>query len=116
MPIHTCVLCILVFLATVGTAQADTRSDAEAQAKFGIAVAQKELWREALYRWERATQIDPSYAEAWNNLGVAYEHYGEFGKAREAYEKALDLAPTDVNIQQNYDLFREINDRIQESR
>ena len=115
MPIRALALCMLL-LAAVGTVEADARSDAEAQVRFGIAVAQKGLWQEALYRWERATELDPSYAEAWNNLGVAYEHHGEFDKAREAYEKALDLAPTNLNIQQNYDLFREINDRIQESR
>lgn len=116
MPIRAVALCFVVVLAAASVAHADARSDAEAQVTFGIAVAQKGLWQEALYRWERATELDPSYAEAWNNLGVAYEHHGEFEKAREAYEKALDLAPTNLNIQQNYDLFREINDRIQESR
>ena len=92
---------------------ADERSDARAQVDFGIAVAQKGLWREAIYRWERASRIDPSYAAAWNNLGIAYEHEGLFEEAREAYEKALDLEPNNIMIQQNYDLFREINDRIQ---
>ena len=40
---------------------------------------------------------------------------GVFGKARDAYEKALELDPSNNLIQQNYDLFREINDRINES-
>lgn len=93
-------------------AHADERSDAESQVKFGISVAQRGLWQEALYRWERAVDIDPSYAAAWNNLGIAYEHEGLFDKARDAYEKALDLEPGNTMIQQNYDLFREINDRI----
>ena len=47
--------------------------------------------------------------------GIAYEHEGLFDKARGAYERALDLDPDNVMIQQNYDLFREINDRISES-
>lgn len=109
-------LCSAVVLGAASPAVADTRSDAEDQVQFGIAVAQKGLWQEALYRWERATEMDPSYAAAWNNLGVAFEHHGRFDEAREAYEKALDLDPTNLNIQQNYDLFREINDRIQDSR
>ena len=74
-------------------------------------MAQRGLWQEALYRWRRATELDPSYAAAWNNLGIGYEHEGEFDKAREAYEKALELEPGNVVIEQNYDLFREINDR-----
>ena len=95
---------------------ADERSDALAQVEFGISVAQKGLWQEALYRWERAVDIDPTYAAAWNNLGIAFEHEGQFDKAREAYEKALDLEPNNVMIQQNYDLFREINDRVSQNR
>ena len=94
---------------------ADATSDAKAQVEFGIAVAQKGLWREAIYRWERAVDIDPSYGAAWNNLGIAYEHEGQFDKARDAYERALDLDPDNMMIQQNYDLFREINDRVNPS-
>ena len=90
---------------------ADARSDARAQVEFGISVAQKGLWKEAAYRWERATQIDPTYAAAFNNLAIAYEHQGDFEKARQAYEKATTLEPSNAMIRQNYDLFKEINDR-----
>ena len=75
-------------------------------------MAQRGLWKEATYRWERATQLDPTYAAAFNNLAVAYEHEGLLQKARGAYEKALALEPTNVLVRQNYDLFKEINDRI----
>ena len=90
---------------------ADARSDAKKQVEFGIAVAQRGLWREAIYRWERASQIDPKYAEALNNLAIAYEHEGDLEKARVAYEKALELEPNNALIKQNYELFKEINDR-----
>jgi Flp pilus assembly protein TadD len=92
-------------------AYADVRGDARQQVEFGIAVAQKGLWREAIYRWQRATEIDPSYAQAFNNLAIAYEHEGDLVKAREAYEKALRLEPNNALIKQNFELFREINDR-----
>jgi Flp pilus assembly protein TadD len=90
---------------------ADTRTDAKKQVEFGITVAQRGLWREAIYRWQRAAQIDPTYAAAHNNLAVAYEHEGELDKARAAYEKALELEPNNALIKQNYELFKEINDR-----
>ena len=96
-------------------AWADNRGDAKKQVEFGIAVAQKGLWREAIYRWERATQIDPSYAAALNNLAIAYEHEGELEKARLAYEKALEIDPNNAYIKQNYELFKEINDRTTRS-
>ncbi len=94
----------------------DARSDAKEQVEFGIKVAQSGLWKEAAYRWEKAVQIDPTYAAAWNNLAVAYEQQGNFDKAREAYEKAVGLDPKNLLFRQNYDLFKEINDRTKRRR
>ena len=90
---------------------ADARSDARAQVDFGISVAQRGLWREAIYRWEKAAELDPAYAAAFNDLAIAYEHEGQLEKARKAYDKALELDPGNSQIRQNYDLFKEINDR-----
>src|SRR5437867_11839391 len=94
-------LCLFVVAVSATPASADARSDAKAQVDFGINVAQKGLWREAIYRWERAVQIDPTYAAAYNDLAIAYEHEGQLEKARKAYEKALQLDPNNSNIQQN---------------
>jgi Flp pilus assembly protein TadD len=107
----TVAACLLVVATGAAPAYADARSEAKEQVDFGIDVAQRGLWREAIYRWERAVQIDPSYAEAYNDLAIGYEHEGEFDKARQAYEKAIKLAPDNLQIQQNYELFKEINDR-----
>ena len=104
-------LVALMLAASAAPLAADARSDAKKQVEFGISVAQRGLWREAIYRWERATQIDPSYAAAYNNLAVAYEHEGEFDKARTAYEKAIELDPENALVKQNFELFKEINDR-----
>lgn len=108
---RTAVMAALLVGLAAPTAYADRRSDAKAQVDFGIKVAQRSLWKEATYRWERAAEIDPTYAAAWNNLGVAYEQQGQFDEARKAYEKALKLDPKNLLIRQNYDLFKEINDR-----
>ena len=90
---------------------ADRRSDAKAQVDFGIAVAQRGLWKEAVYRWEKAVDLDPTYGAAWNDLGIGYEQLGKFDDARKAYEKALELEPNNNFIRNNYDSFREIYDR-----
>ena len=78
---------------------------------FGIEVARKGLWNEARFRFERAVAKNPDDPEALNNLGVALEQQGEFARAKEAFEKALKLAPSSLYIQQNYDLFREADDK-----
>jgi len=103
-------------VAAPAAADDNARDRAKKYVEFGIAVAQRGLWKEAIYRWEQATRIDPGYAAAYNNLAVGYEHEGEFEKAREAYEKALELDPHNQMVRQNYELFREINDRASRSR
>jgi Flp pilus assembly protein TadD len=58
----------------------------------------------------------PDVRGAYNDLGIAYEHEGQLEKARKAYEKALDLDPNNMQIRQNYELFKEINDRATEGK
>ena len=58
--------------------------------RFGVEVARKGLWNEARFRFERAVALDPENAAALNNLAIALEQQGEFDRAREAYEKALE--------------------------
>jgi len=112
---HSPRLALLVLFTLVFTsapASADRRSDAKAQVAFGIRVAQAGLWKEARFRFERAIELDPSYAAAWNNLAIVYEQTGEPDKAKDAYERALRLAPKNVLLRQNYELFKEIHERM----
>jgi Tfp pilus assembly protein PilF len=106
----TALLAVSAVLAA-SSAFADARQDAKSQVDFGVNVALRGLWREAIYRWEKAVDIDPTYAAAFNDLAIAYEHEGQLDKARKAYEKALVLEPNNSQIRQNYELFKEINDR-----
>ena len=102
---------VVIVLLAPAAASAQDRGKSKQQVEFGIKVAQNNLWNEALYRWEKAVQLDPTYAAAWNNLAIAYEHEGKFEEAKKAYERALELDPKNLMIRQNYDLFKEINDR-----
>ena len=109
---HVLVAALLLLVsAAPALADDDARETAKKHVEFGISVAQKGLWREAIYRWDQAAKIDPSYSAAFNNLAVAYEHEGQFDKARKAYERALELDPENQMVWQNYELFKEINDR-----
>ena len=112
------VVILVAGAATVAAAPsfADARSDAKSQVEFGINVAQRGLWREAIYRWEKATELDPTYAAAFNDLAIAYEHEGQLDKARKAYEKAIELDPNNSQVRQNYELFKEINDRTSQAK
>lgn len=111
MTYRVLVVTVALFAVTSGAAMADPRKEATSQVAFGITVAQKGLWQEAVYRWQRATEIDPTYAAAFNNLAIAFEQLGKFEEAGKAYERAIEIEPENLSIQQNYDLFKELNDR-----
>lgn len=101
----------VLLLLLVAAAPLAAEESADRQIDFGLKVAQQGLWQEARFRFERAVEAEPGNAAALNNLAVALEQMGEFADARKAYEKALELKPDDIYIQQNYDLFREADDK-----
>ena len=109
-------LCLVLALAGAAMADDDVRQLAEKEIAFGVDIAPMGLWQEALYRWQRAVRLDPENVKAQNNLGVAYEQRGELELAEEHYKKALELAPDNVYVRQNYELFKEANEnRTRES-
>jgi type IV pilus assembly protein PilF len=116
MKAHVVALVACALAVTASAASADPKAEAKSQVEFGINVAQRGLWREAIYRWLKATEIDPTYVAAYNDLAIAYEHEGQLDKARKAYEKAIELDPNNSQVRQNYELFKEINDRTSQGK
>lgn len=51
-------------------------------------------WEDAIEAYRRVVAIDPSYAAAWNNLGLLLHRRGQYDDARAAYATALDQDPT----------------------
>ncbi|HXH41427.1 MAG TPA: tetratricopeptide repeat protein [Thermoanaerobaculia bacterium] len=103
-------LVVAVALAAGCAHQADLSRPA-AQDNFGVQMARMNLWREAMFRFERAIEINPGDAQAHNNLAVAYEANGDFEKARKEYLEALKLDRTNPYIQKNYSRFVEFLSR-----
>ena len=104
-------LAAALIVAMTVPALADRRSDAKVEVAFGITCAQTDLWPRAVQQFVKATEIDPTYAAAWNNLAIGYEQLGQFDEARKAYDKALALDHSNQFIRNNYDQFRDIYDR-----
>jgi tetratricopeptide (TPR) repeat protein len=46
-------------------------------------------WEDAIDAYRRVVAIDPSYAAAWNNLGLLLHRLGRYDEARAAYTRAL---------------------------
>lgn len=53
-------------------------------------------YRQAEANFEVALSINPDNAYALLNLGVVYQNTGRIGKAREMYEKVIELDPNEV--------------------
>jgi tetratricopeptide (TPR) repeat protein len=58
---------------------------------------------ERLYR--KAIQLDPLYADAWMDLGTAYELDGDAGKARDAFQHAKTSYPISADVSWRYGNF-----------
>jgi len=56
---------------------------------------------DALEACERATEIEPDFAIAWDNLGAVLEQLGRYEDALVALDRALVLTPEDANIWYN---------------
>jgi tetratricopeptide (TPR) repeat protein len=84
---------------------------AKEQYQLGIDKLVKDNYKEALPFFEKAVQIDPDFAFAWDNIGVCYRRIGEYQKAIVAYKKSLQIEPKGVtplhNIPVAYEYLKE---------
>jgi len=85
--------------------QADTSSP-EAQIAFGVEMAKRGLWSEALFRFKQANFKKPGNPRVLN-LAVAYEALGNFEKALDYYQEAIKADPGNKELKRNYSRFVE---------
>jgi len=72
---------------------------------FGVSMAKRGLWAEALFRFQQADMDRPNDSEILNNMAVAYEAVGQFDEALETYKRALQAGPTNSDLKRNYSAF-----------
>lgn len=77
------------------------------QVQFGVQMAQRGLWSEALFRFRQAERLAPDSPAVLGNIAVAYEGTGSFDEALAYYKKALAVAPSDRDLKRNYARFIE---------
>jgi hypothetical protein len=104
------VLLLVAVLPVVGCSSGGDQA-ADTQENFGVRMARMNLWREALFRFRRAVEINPADAMAHNNLAVAYEANGDFDNALKSYREAIRLDKGNQYIQKNYSRFVEFTSR-----
>ncbi len=88
-------------------ASAAERKQAGSQLEFGISMAKRGLWNEALFRFSRVLNERPGDPRVLNNMAVAYEAIGEFDQALEHYKLALEKDSANRELRRNYAQFLE---------
>ncbi len=109
-----CVLPLIVgvFLVVTASGVADAQKrkvapEARQQWQFGVDMANRGLWSEALFRFEQARRIEPEHPKLLSNIAVAHEALGLFEEALNYYQQALRLAPRERDVRRNYSRFVE---------
>lgn len=104
---------LLVALFSMAPPARAAKSDtADAQLSFGIEMARRGLWNEAIFRFSRVLKERPGDVRVLNNVAVAYEAIGEFDMALEHYKRALEGDSSNRDLRRNYAQFVEFYENL----
>jgi tetratricopeptide (TPR) repeat protein len=91
------------------------RSTASLHNKLGICYQHLGEQGQARAEYERAVELRPDYAEAWNNLGTLDHAMRAYDRAVVAYDKAIALQPGNPVFYKNLGLAWLAQDRVEEA-
>ncbi|WP_414041958.1 type IV pilus biogenesis/stability protein PilW [Acidithiobacillus sp. M4-SHS-6] len=83
----------------------DGKAKAGIYTSLGTAYLQDGHPRQAIRELQRAQQVDGSYADAYNVMGLAYERLAQNHLAKQAFEQALSLDGKNPEYRNNYGAF-----------
>ena len=105
-----CWLAVAMFALAISlpaVSMAGEGHDLDKEISFGVKMAKRGLWSEALFRFKRAAEQRPGDSKVLNNLAVAYEAVGQYDNALLAYKEALKSDQTNRELKRNYSRFIE---------
>lgn len=103
-------LALLLSLATPTLAKDKNKkpvTDAKEQMEFGVDMAKRGLWSEALFRFKQANRLEPGNPRTLNNIAVSFEALGLFDQALDHYQQAIKGDPSNKDLKRNYSRFVE---------
>ena len=67
----------------------------------GTELLEKGQYDQAIANFDKAIEINPRYAEAYNNRGIAYLRKGQYDKAISDFTKVIEINPKDAMAHEN---------------
>ena len=105
--IHMTVVIALLAVVMVGGRKQKQQDPQTSQLAFGVEMAKRGLWSEALFRFKQANRVSPGNPRILNNMAVAYEALGNFDQALDFYQSAIKADPSNKELKRNYSRFVE---------
>lgn len=90
-------------------------SDALIHFNSGVEFYHQRDYAKAMQAYQKVIEIDPGYAEAYNNLGIIYQDAGDFDRALSAYQKAIEINPRYEKALNNLGVLLYLKGRFEES-
>lgn len=78
-----------------------SRKNAEAYFRLGSFYQERGNHAKALKAFQKAIDIDPFHAGAYNGMGISFDHLKEFSLAQSCYRKALEILPDSDQVYNN---------------
>jgi type IV pilus assembly protein PilF len=78
---------------------------AEINTQLGVEYMKEGNFETALKKLQKAVELDAKYARAYDVLGLLYSRLGRANDAAQNFKRALELAPHDSSILNNYGQF-----------
>jgi tetratricopeptide (TPR) repeat protein len=92
---------VAIFNRVIALSSNNPQNAAIANLKIGNAYMVQGKFENAAIGYQRATALNPNYAEAYNNLGEALGELKQYPRAIEAFNKAFVLDPTLLKAKYN---------------
>ena len=93
----------------------DSPRASELNAQLGLEYLKQGKYELALSKLDKSIKFDDNNADAYHYKAEIYNRIGEFEKADENYMQAVDLAPNDASIHNNFGAFLCDQGRYQEA-
>jgi type IV pilus biogenesis/stability protein PilW len=68
-------------------------ADAHIHFNSGVSFYNQREFSKAIHAYQKVVELDPTYVEAYNNLGIIYQMMGDVERAFESYRKSTEINP-----------------------